>query len=207
MKVVRILFGSVLSGGLIGIGATAYIAAPDIVSGALFFTVGLFAICFFGLDLFTGRSGYLITRPGRLSYAAELLLIWAGNFAGAAAYSAALRFAKPNLAQKMAELWSGKLTQHPFAVFLLGVGCGLLIYIAVDNYRNSGSDVGKAVGILLCVPAFILCGFEHCIADMVYMTAAGKFDILFILIVTCGNMAGSFLIPLYSLVKAKAQGS
>ena len=91
MKVGRILFGSVLSGGLIGIGAAAYIAAPDIVSGALFFTVGLFAICFFGLDLFTGRSGYLITRPGRLSYAAELLLIWVGNFAGAAAYSAALR--------------------------------------------------------------------------------------------------------------------
>lgn len=207
MKVCRILFGSVLAGILIGIGATAYIAAPDIVSGSLFFTVGLFAICFFGVDLFTGRSGYLLTQPRRLAYAGELLLIWAGNYAGAAAYSAALRFAKPALAQKMSELWAGKITQHPFAVFLLGVGCGLLIYIAVDNYRSSGSDVGKAVGILLCVPAFILCGFEHCIADMVYMSAAGRFDIVFILIVTCGNLAGSFLIPLYSLVKTKAQGA
>ena len=63
MKVCRILFGSVLAGILIGIGATAYIAAPDIVSGSLFFTVGLFAICFFGVDLFTGRSGYLLTHP------------------------------------------------------------------------------------------------------------------------------------------------
>ena len=83
MKVCRILFGSVLAGILIGIGATAYIAAPDIVSGSLFFTVGLFAICFFGVDLFTGRSGYLLTHPRRLAYAGELLLIWAGNYAGA----------------------------------------------------------------------------------------------------------------------------
>ena len=46
--------------------------------------------------------------------------------------------------------------------------------------------------------SFILCGFEHSIADMFYFAAARAFSFeyaLFILIVVLGNAIGGMLVP------------
>ena len=46
-------FLAVLAGGAIGIGGCVYLSLENKVAGALMFTVGLYAICVQGLNLYT----------------------------------------------------------------------------------------------------------------------------------------------------------
>ena len=50
------------------------------------------------------------------------------------------------------------------------------------------------------VMAFILCGFEHCVANMFYFSIAGIFSLKvfgYLLIMILGNSIGSIIIALY----------
>ena len=54
---------------------------------------------------------------------------------------------------------------------------------------------------------FILCGTEHCVADMFYFWMAGAWNgraILCVLIITLGNCLGGVLLPLLRTVQKKA---
>ena len=53
--------------------------------------------------------------------------------------------------------------------FFLAIPCGILMYCAV-----SAQDTLRLVYIVMCVSAFILCGFYHCVADMYYTFLAAK---------------------------------
>lgn len=69
----------------------------------------------------------------------------------------------------------------------------MLVYLAVAVYRDKGS----VIGVLLGIPAFILSGFEHSIADMFYFAASGIVSLEafgFIWIVLFGNALGSILL-------------
>ena len=76
------------------------------------------------------------------------------------------------------------------------------MYLAVSIYR----DKKTVVGILFCVPVFILAGFEHSIANMFYFAAAESFSldtVVYILVVVLGNTIGGMLLPLLAMVKPK----
>jgi formate/nitrite transporter FocA (FNT family) len=51
--------------------------------------------------------------------------------------------------------------------------------------------------VFTCVPAFILCGFEHSVADMFYFAASSAYSlysvkgIVYILLVSLGNLIGA----------------
>ena len=52
----------------------------------------------------------------------------------------------------------------------------------------------------MCVIVFILCGFEHCIANMFYFSVARSWSfktILYTFVMILGNSIGSILIALY----------
>ena len=106
------------------------------------------------------------------------------------------------------ELTARKLSESPVQIFLLGVMCGLLMYIAVDHFRTWQGDFGRFVGILLCVPAFIIAGFEHVVADMFYLMLGvqtgmiGKI-IVFLLVCSLGNACGAWLIPLWDKLRMR----
>jgi formate/nitrite transporter FocA (FNT family) len=81
--------------------------------------------------------------------------------------------------------------------------CGVLMYIAVDVFKNRKSeDIGKYIGVFICVSVFILCKFEHCVADMIYFGMMNELSLFsfkalkYIVIVTIGNGLGANLIPL-----------
>lgn len=184
---------AVLAGIMIGIGATAYLSCDNKYIGALLFTVGLFAICVFGLELYTGKVGYIPLR--RPKYMAEVALAAGGNMIGCFLASFALRTDK--LYETALTLCSAKLDQPYYRLFLLAVMCGILMYIAVHSYKIQ-TGFSKLTGIFLCVPAFILCGFEHSIADTFYLCLAGIFtpQAAVVLVLTLmGNAVGGMLIP------------
>ena len=75
-----------------------------------------------------------------------------------------------------------------------------MIYLAVELYKRSK----QILLVVMPVMIFILCGFEHCVADVFYFAAAGEISvraILFIVICVLGNAAGSLAVSL--LMKCK----
>lgn len=80
-----------------------------------------------------------------------------------------------------------------------GFLCGILIYLCVDRYR-----AGQPWVTLIGVPAFILSGSEHSIADMIYLVLTRSFTLeafMFILLVAFGNGLGSLSIAALQKLK------
>lgn len=194
MKYLRLFLSALLAGAAIGIGGTVFLSVQNSVVGAVLFAVGLYAICAHGLHLFTGKVGYCVEEgPG---YIGRLAVIWLGNYAGTALTALAVRASRiAPIADRAAAMCEVKLGDSLFSLLVLAVFCGLLMFVAVDGYRRTQHPLI----LLMCVAAFILCGFEHCIADMFYFSLAGApahAALLRLAVITLGNGIGGVLIPL-----------
>ena len=192
----RLFLSAVLAGMSIGFGGLAFLSADSRVIGAALFTIGLFCVCTFGFHLFTGKVCYALENDRR--YALELPLIWLGNVAGTGltAGAAALTRAAPALSEKAMSLCQTKLDDSLLSLFFLGLLCNIFIYIAVEGYKNNPHVLGKYLSLLFGVMVFILCGTEHCVADMFYFWMAGAWSgraVVCILVISLGNAAGGIL--------------
>ena len=195
----KTLLQGILAGISISLGGTVFLMSADKTVGALLFAVGLFCVCAFGFSLFTGKVCYVFDNDRK--YALMLPVIWTGNLIGAVctALLESLTRIGPALAEKAAAVCQAKLDQTPISALILAVFCNIMIYIAVEGYKNIPHEVGKYLAILFGVVVFILCGFEHCVANMYYFTvgnAWGSKAIGYLLLMTLGNAAGGVLIPL-----------
>ena len=198
MERVKVFLSAVLAGVCIAIGGTAYLSLENKVTGALFFTVGLFTICVFGLHLFTGKVCYVFQND--VGYALDLILIWLGNLAGtfAAAWLEGQTRIGPALAEKAAGLCQTKLGDGLLSIFILAVFCNILIYIAVEGFLRAPHEMGRYIALFLGVAVFILCGFEHCVANMYYFSVAGAWSgraFGHLLVMTAGNAVGGVVFP------------
>jgi len=197
MKIVKTLLYAILAGLVIGIGGAAFLSLDSKVLGALFFTVGLFAICTFGFNLFTGKVCYVFENDA--AYALNLITIWVGNLIGTWLTALLLRTTRiAAISEKAVQMCQVKLGDSLWSIFVLAIFCNILIFIAVDGYKNNPHELGKYLSLFFGVMVFILCGFEHCVANMFYISMAGMWSgraILMILINTLGNAVGGLLIP------------
>ncbi len=199
MKHLKTFVGGILAGVSIALGGTVYLSLESRALGALFFTVGLFTVCTFGFHLFTGKVCYVFERDH--SYAASLPLIWLGNFAGTWLTAELERLTRigPVLAERAQTLCAAKLEDGPLSLFILGVFCNILIFIAVDGFQKNPHELGKYLALFFGVTVFILCGFEHCVADMYYFSIARVWSpkaFGYLLLITLGNAVGGVLLPL-----------
>ena len=205
MKWIRTWIGGVLAGISIAIGGTVFLSLENKVLGALFFTVGLFAVCTFGFNLFTGKVCSVFDQ--NREYALSLPVIWLGNLAGAWLTGTAERMTRigPALAEKAQALCNTKLSDGLLSIFILSVFCNMLIWLAVEGYKNNPHEAGKYLSLFFGVAVFILCGFEHCVANMYYFTAAGMWSrktLAWVLVMTAGNSAGGVFFPLMRKITA-----
>ena len=201
MKQVKTFLLAAAAGIAIGIGGTVFLSLDSKLAGAVLFAVGLYIICVHGLNLYTGKVGYLFSNPP--SYLLDLGIIWLGNLAGTGITAWFVRLSRINaIAEKAAALCAVKSGDRLLSLFLLGILCGLLMYAAVEGYKRCANPLI----LFACVAAFILCGFEHCIADMFYYWLAGSMDgraLICLLAITLGNSVGGVLIPLTGMVKTE----
>ena len=189
----------VLAGISISLGGTVYLLSADKTVGALLFSVGLFCVCVFGFNLFTGKVCYVLDNDA--GYARMLPVIWTGNLVGAVctALLESLTRMGPALAEKAAAASQAKLDQSPLSALVLAVFCNIMIYIAVEGYKTIPHELGKYLAILFGVIVFILCGFEHCVANMYYFTMGAAWSWKaagYLLLMTAGNALGGVAIPL-----------
>ena len=197
--VIKNLVLSIYSGLCIGLGGTAYLSCDNKVLGSFLFGLGLFTILNFGFNLFTGKVGYFVNN--KPSYWGFLGIVWLGNFIGTFLFArmiAATRYGA-TLQAKACALYLVKNGDSIVSLLILGIFCGMLMFIAADGFKSIENQAGKVVVVFLPVMVFILSGFEHCIADMFYFSLAGDFSTLMLkslVVITVGNSIGGGLIPL-----------
>jgi len=199
----KIFLLALASGLCIGVGATVSLLQSNQLVGAIFFTVGLFTILIFGFNLYTGMVGYLVDHliEKKPHYLGTLLLVWLGNFAGTALAACVMGLTRNGERLRLAasHLMGIKLNDTWYSLLILGVFCGVLMFLAVDTYKKHHKDypILAYIAVILGVVVFILAGFEHSIADMFYAVMAGKVaeSLVPILIITLGNAVGGNLIP------------
>ncbi len=189
----RDTLSGVSAGICIALGGSVFLATDNRVVGAVLFSVALLCICMKGYALFTGKVGFVPeehSRPALQLLFAGLL----GNLIGTFLCGLVLRLALPAYAETAGKLCLAKLSLPPAAVLVRGAFCGILMYLAVSIWKERQSPLG----ILFCIPVFILSGFEHSIADMFYFAVSGIVSLkafVFLWLVIIGNALGAMLLP------------
>lgn len=173
---------SILAGALIGIGDIALMSCENKYVGALLFAVALMSIIYFQLPLFTGRVGRVVRDQSYL-YCFFVLFF---NVIGTALAVWGYTLMSPENRQKVITVADQKFSRGLVALFVAGIFCNVLIHLAVSSKHS--------ILVVLCVMAFILCGFEHSIADAGYAFVSGDWrNMLTWLIVVAGNTVGAIL--------------
>lgn len=200
MERIRQMVSAIIAGLLIGLGGIAFLTQQSTIVGSFLFAVGLFTIVCFQLQLFTGKIGYLVFQ--KPVYFIELGITWLGNLFGTyiAAWMAQHTRIYDSISQRVVKTAMVKLNDSFLSIFLLSVLCGLLMFIAVDVYRNVEGSMLKSLGVFVPVMVFILSGFEHVVANMFYFSLANVWSrhcFLSTVVMTLGNSVGGLLIPVY----------
>ncbi len=145
------------------------------------FPVGLMMIVFVGGELFTGDclmlAGVVDKRFSALQLIKTLIIVWLSNMAGAVLiaalvyYSGLLDYTSGALGAFTIKVAYGKCTITPFKAICSGILCNILVCIAVLMATAARDIAGKVWAIFFPICAFVVGGWEHCVANMFYIPA------------------------------------
>ena len=183
----------ILSGLMVSIGGAVYLACENRYVGAVLFSVALITICLMQFSLYTGKIGFLVENHKKSDVIATFSGLL-GNFIGCVIFGLLLKVALHKLSEASVIICNSKLDQTSISALIRAFFCGVLMFVAVWSYKEKKT----LAGIFVCIPVFILSGFEHSIADMFYLSIAGFFNfkaLLYVLIIVLGNSLGGMFIP------------
>lgn len=192
-----------MAGVLLSICCAVNLSAGNSFAGAFLFSLGLFAIMELHLGLYTGKVGYLAVK--RPKYAGEVSITLISNTIGAFLGGWLISITRFGgiLRAKSIPLMEAKIGDTPISMFLLSMFCGILIFIAVEGDKKctqADDHVGALFTTLIPVMIFIICGFNHSIADMGYFALSGfkNMDkaLLYFVMIILGNGFGCMIIPI-----------
>ena len=186
MRRLGVFLKAIAAGIMISVGGAVYLACDNVYIGAVAFCVGLISVVMLGMELYTGKVGFIPTENA--SFILDTAISVAGNLVGCIAVG----FMIP-ASERAKTVCASKLLKGAPRILADAALCGLLIYVCVRIWKERKN----VVGIIFCVPAFILCGFEHSVADMFYFVNGRSFSIrsvLFILLVIVGNALGAVVL-------------
>lgn len=171
---------------VISIAGYCYLLNEDRWLGAILFSFGLIYVCKYKMNLFTGMAGYITTtKVPSFAISTIVNLITAFIIGKALSYN-------PDAVDRASSLLSTKIGSSTLSILISSVMCGVLIFLSVDYYKRFSS----IIGIIFAIPIFVLCGFDHAVADAFYIGIVGginKTGVLFLLTVVVGNIIGSTL--------------
>ena len=205
----RLLLLGALAGAFIafaGVAASVGGALGGKLTSATIFPIGLTMVLLAGSELFTGNCLFLMPLLRRNITAGHMLRNWVAVYLGNLLGSVAVAFlavqcgALDGIAEAAVAAAVTKAAL-PFGVALLrGVLCNFLVCLAVWMAFCAQSAGGKVVSLFGPIFLFVLCGFEHSVANMYYIPAGiflaenGEVTWLSLwqnlLPVTLGNMVG-----------------
>lgn len=191
--------------GIASTTASATIASASVARlvSACVFPAGMAMVLVAGSELFTGNNLIIISVLQKKTTVAGMLKNWffvfLGNFIGAGfvavmvVYSHVPDLYNGLLAQKVVAAAMSRINQSFSEAFMRGVLCNILVCIAVWAAFAAKRVSGKLLMSFWPVMLFVLCGFEHSIADIYFgiagIVAAGEYGIA-----SAGLNFGSFLL-------------
>lgn len=218
LPAIKMLLLGIMAGAFIafgGIGATTVAVSIPLASvgkfiGACVFPGGLTMVLIAGSELFTGNCLLVIPLLEREIRLRQMLKSWIivyiGNLIGAllvsagVAYSHELGLFHNDLAVAVINTAITKCSMTFSDAFLRGVMCNFLVCVAVWISFAAKDVAGKIMGLFFPIMIFVLCGFEHSIANMFYLPTgillSGGAEVTWLDFlrnlgpVTLGNMAG-----------------
>ena len=148
---------------------------------SLLFPFGLGMVVIMGAELFTGNCLITISWLDKRCTLAGMLrnwiIIYLSNFVGAlivaagCAWFGQMNYSGGLLAVYTMKVAVGKCTL-PFAnAVVSGILCNFLVSLGVLMGMSGKDTAGRIIGAYLPVAFFVLCGFEHCVANMYYISA------------------------------------
>ena len=180
---------AIVAGALIAFAAAATNTAAHTAETAgavrlicgLLFPFGLGIVVLMGTELFTGNCLMVVPAlEGKISWGRMVqnwAVVYLGNFLGSLAvaaicvYGGQLGQSDGGLAVFTMKLAAGKCSLSFPNGLLLGIGCNILVCLGVLCAMTAKDTTGKILGAFLPVCLFVLCGFEHSVANMFYIPA------------------------------------
>ena len=182
---------AIVAGGSIGLGGMFFcivLGDPSLgyaaqrLLGGLVFSLGLALVMIAGAELFTGNTLIVMAWANRQISTLEVLknwtVVWFGNLIGALGLVFLLWMCHfpdlngGNVGLGMLKLAVSKVTPDFVTIFFKGIMCNILVCLGVWLAYAGRSVSDKIVGMSLPVAAFVAAGFEHCIANMMFLPLA-----------------------------------
>lgn len=189
LSLLRMILLGIMAGMFIACGASASSVAMHAVTNVglarlvagVIFPVGLMMIIFVGGELFTGDClmimGCLQGKYTILSMVKVLVVVFFSNFVGAAVLAAMVSISGQYdytgglLGAFTIKVAMGKVSLSFGAAFISGILCNVFVCVAVLMSVAAKDIGGKAWAIFFPIMAFVVSGYEHCVANMYYIPA------------------------------------
>lgn len=188
MSAVKTLLLGIMAGIFIAFAAAASNTALSTlegsaarIAGACVFPGGLAMVMIAGSELFTGNNLMIIAALKKEITIGQMLrnwgLVYLGNFIGSlliallVVYSGQLSLFSSDLAQTTISVAASKVGMEFHQAFFKGILCNILVCTAVWMGFAAKSAAGRFAAIFMPIMMFVLCGFEHSVANMYYIPA------------------------------------
>lgn len=201
----------ILSGMFIALGgfisAMAMTNVSDLglakVLAGLAFSAGLIMSILANAALYTGSVMKLYTYNGNLFK--FLSKIWFWNLIGALAVICVLMTTQGPVINTIQTIATTKCNLTLIDMFNRAIYCNILVCLAVAFSKKAKSAVDLIVTVTIPVSVFVICGFEHSVANMFYLPFAKLAGagitwvqiVTNLTIVTIGNFIGGILVASY----------
>ena len=152
-------------------------------AGAVIFSAGLAMVLIAGSELFTGNSLIIISvlerRVSLLGMLKNWLFVYLGNFAGALFVAALAVFSGTldGISEAVVSTAAAKTSLEFGPALMKAILCNVLVCIAVWMSFAADTVSGKIIAVIFPISVFVICGFEHSVANM-YFIPAGMFAAL-----------------------------
>lgn len=189
IPVLKLLLLGILAGAFIAIGGSSSSAAvygiantgvAKTLAGAIF-PIGLILIVLVGGELFTGDCliffGVMNKNVKVLQMIKVLILVFISNLVGSfiivflVNQSGQLDYGNGALAAATIKTAYNKLNLSFVKAFCSAIMCNILVCLAVLLAATAQDVIGKIFAIFFPVWAFVIGGYEHCVANMYYIPA------------------------------------
>ncbi|MCD8381010.1 MAG: formate/nitrite transporter family protein [Lachnospiraceae bacterium] len=183
----RMIVLGILAGAFIALGgaasSTAAFGVTDtglqrLITGVVF-PVGLMMTVFGGAELFTGNClieiAVLEKKINVKQMIRYLTVVYFSNLVGALLidvllfFSGNLDLGSGLLGAYAIKIAVSKVSIAPLKGLTSGILCNVLVCVAILMAASATDAIGKLFSAFFPIFAFVICGFEHCVANMFYI--------------------------------------
>lgn len=189
LSVIKMIILGIMAGAFIALGGAGSSVAVHNIDNAgvarlvagVVFPVGLMMVIMTGSELFTGNSLMIMSVLDKKIKVSKLLknliVVFFANLIGALIidflifYSGQFDYSSGGLGAYTIKVAVSKCSMPYVKAFTSGIMCNILVCVAIIMASEAQQVIGKLFSAFFPIMLFVICGFEHCVANMFYVPA------------------------------------